>query len=109
MASSGAILLNDIVRVNLALADGPARNGVFNVGTGHARSFNDVATILIARLGEGSIDYVPLPESLAGRYQSFTQADLSALRNAGYTESFSTLESGIARSIDAWDRETTSS
>src|SRR5271167_2992682 len=66
------VFVNDIVRVNLALADGPDRNGVFNVGTGQARSFNDVATTLIARLGKGSIDYVPFPESLAGRYQSFT-------------------------------------
>jgi ADP-L-glycero-D-manno-heptose 6-epimerase len=99
------VFVNDIVRVNLALADGPARNGVFNVGTGHARSFNDVARILIAQLGEGSIDYVPFPESLAGRYQSFTQADLSALRSSGYPESFSTLENGIAQSLEAWNRE----
>ncbi|HEY6298531.1 MAG TPA: ADP-glyceromanno-heptose 6-epimerase [Candidatus Binatus sp.] len=99
------VFVNDIVRVNLALAEGPARNGVFNVGTGHARSFNDVATILVARLGKGSIEYVPFPESLAGRYQSFTQADLSALRSSGYTESFSTLENGIAQSLEAWNRE----
>ena len=99
------VFVNDIVRVNLALAEGPVRNGVFNVGTGQARSFNDVARILIARLGAGSIDYVPFPESLAGRYQSFTQADLSALRSSGYSESFSTLENGIAQSIEAWNRE----
>ena len=62
---------------------GPVRKGVFNVGTGQARTFNDVAKILIARLGAGAIDYVPFPESLAGKYQSFTQADLSSLRNVG--------------------------
>jgi ADP-L-glycero-D-manno-heptose 6-epimerase len=99
------VFVNDIVRVNLALAEGPVRSGVFNVGTGHARTFNDVARILIARLGAGAIDYVPFPESLAGKYQSFTQADLSALRNFGYNESFSTLENGIAQSVDAWNRE----
>jgi len=99
------VFVNDVVRVNLALAEGPVRSGVFNVGTGQARTFNDVARILIARLGKGAIDYVLFPSSLAGRYQSFTQADLSSLRNAGYTESFSTLESGIARSVDAWNRE----
>ena len=81
------------------------RNGVFNVGTGQARTFNDVAKILIARLGAGAIDYVPFPKSLAGKYQRFTQADLSALRNSGYTESFSTLENGIAQSVDSWNRE----
>ena len=99
------VFVNDIVRVNLALAEGPVRNGLFNVGTGEARSFNDVARILIARLGAGAIDYIPFPESLAGKYQSFTQADISALRHAGYTDPFSTLESGIAKSIDAWNRE----
>jgi ADP-L-glycero-D-manno-heptose 6-epimerase len=100
------VFVNDIVRVNLALAEGPVRNGgVYNVGTGQARSFNDVARVIVARLGAGAIDYVPFPKSLAGRYQSFTQADISTLRNTGYTEIFSTLENGIAQSIDAWDRE----
>jgi ADP-L-glycero-D-manno-heptose 6-epimerase len=99
------VFVNDIVRVNLALAEGPARSGVYNVGTGQARTFNDVAKIIIARLGSGSIEYVPFPESLAGKYQSFTQAELSSLRNAGYAESFSTLEDGIAQSIDVWNRE----
>jgi ADP-L-glycero-D-manno-heptose 6-epimerase len=99
------VFVNDIVRVNLALAEGPVRNGVFNVGTGQARTFNDVAKVLIARLGTGAIDYVPFPGSLAGKYQSFTQADLSALKNSGYTDSFSTLENGIAQSVDSWNRE----
>jgi ADP-L-glycero-D-manno-heptose 6-epimerase len=100
------VFVNDIVRVNLALAEGRARSGIFNVGTGQARSFNDVANIVIARLGAGAIDYVPLPSTLTHKYQSYTQADLSALRNAGYTESFSTLENGIAQSINEWGRET---
>ena len=99
------VFVNDVVRVNLALAEGPARSGVYNVGTGQARTFNDVAKTIIARLGSGAIEYVPFPESLAGKYQSFTQAELSSLRNAGYAESFSTLEDGIAQSIDAWNRE----
>jgi ADP-L-glycero-D-manno-heptose 6-epimerase len=97
--------VDDIVRVNLALAEGPVRTGIFNAGTGQSRSFNDVATIIIAQIGAGKIEYVPLPEDLADRYQSFTQAELSALRNAGYTEPFSSLEDGIAQSIDAWNRE----
>jgi ADP-L-glycero-D-manno-heptose 6-epimerase len=99
------VFVNDIVRMNLALAEGPARNCIYNVGTGQARTFNDVARTIIARLGSGAIEYVPFPKSLAGKYQSFTQAELSSLRNAGYAESFSTLESGIAQSIDAWNRE----
>jgi len=99
------VLVDDVVRVNLALAQGPVRNGVFNVGTGQSRSFNDVARTIIARLGAGEIEYLPFPAALAGRYQSFTQADLHDLRSAGYAETFSTLENGIARSIDAWNRE----
>src|SRR6266481_2632514 len=82
------VFVGDIVRVNLALAEGTIRRGVFNVGTGHARTFNDVARILITQLGSGAIEYVPFPKSLAGKYQSFTQADLSSLRNADYTEFF---------------------
>ena len=99
------VFVNDVVRVNLALAEGAVRNGIFNVGTGQSRTFNDVARIIIAQLGAGKIEYIPFPKHLAGRYQSFTQAELSALRSAGYVEPFSTLENGIAQSIEAWNRE----
>ena len=99
------VFVGDIVRVNIALAEGPVRNGIFNVGTGEPRSFNDAARIIIAQLGAGAIEYVPFPEKLAGRYQSFTQAELSALRNAGYSDPFASLEDGIAQSIAAWSRE----
>jgi ADP-L-glycero-D-manno-heptose 6-epimerase len=99
------VYVRDVVRVNIALAEGPLRKGIFNVGTGHARSFNEVAKTIIARIGAGAIEYVPFPASLGGRYQSFTQADLSALRSVGYGESFSSIEDGIAKSVDAWSRE----
>ena len=99
------VFVGDIVRVNIALAEGPVRNGIFNVGTGEPRSFNDAARIIIAQLGTGGIEYVAFPEKLAGRYQSFTQAELSALRNAGYSDPFASLEDGIAQSIAAWNRE----
>jgi len=99
------VFVDDVVRVNLALAEGPLRSGIFNVGTGESRSFNDAAKIIIAELGAGEIEYVPFPENLAGRYQSFTRAELSALRGAGYSAPFSSLENGIAQSIKAWDQE----
>ena len=102
------VFVNDIVRVNLALAEGPVRRGVLNVGTGHSRSFNDVAGTIISQLGAGAIDYIPFPASLVDKYQSFTQAELSELRETGYTEPFSTLENGIAKSIDAWNKESQS-
>jgi ADP-L-glycero-D-manno-heptose 6-epimerase len=99
------IFAGDVVRVNLALAEGPVRNGIFNVGTGQSRSFNDVARILIAQIDAGAIEYVSFPENLAGKYQSFTQAELSSLRSAGHTAPFSTLEDGIARAVAAWNLE----
>jgi ADP-L-glycero-D-manno-heptose 6-epimerase len=102
------VFVDDIVRVNLALAEGPVRRGVFNVGTGNSRSFNDVAGTIISQLGAGAIDYIPFPANLVDKYQSFTQAELSELRKAGYTEPFSTLENGIAQSIDAWNKESKS-
>ena len=64
-----------------------------------------VANTIVERIGAGAIEYVPFPENLAGRYQSFTQADLSGLREAGYSESFSSLEDGIAKSVAAWSNE----
>jgi ADP-L-glycero-D-manno-heptose 6-epimerase len=99
------VFVGDVVRVNLALAEGPARSGIFNVGTGQSRSFNEVARTIVERIGAGAIEYVQFPENLAGRYQSFTQADLSGLRAAGYSEKFSSLEDGIAKSVAAWDLE----
>jgi ADP-L-glycero-D-manno-heptose 6-epimerase len=99
------VFVGDVVRVNLAFAEGTIRSGIFNVGTGQSRSFNDVANAIVERIGTGAIEYVPFPENLSGRYQSFTQADLSGLRDAGYSEKFSSLEDGIAKSVAAWDKE----
>ena len=99
------VFVNDIVRVNLALAEGPVRTGVLNVGTGRSRTFNDVARIIVSQLGAGAIDYVPFPANLSGKYQSFTEAELRELRAAGYAEPFSTLEEGIGQSIKAWNLE----
>ena len=98
------VFVGDVVRVNLALAE-RSRSGIFNVGTGQSRSFNEVANTIITRIGTGAIEYVPFPENLSGRYQSFTQADVSGLRDAGYSEKFSSLEDGIAKSVTAWDQE----
>jgi ADP-L-glycero-D-manno-heptose 6-epimerase len=99
------VFVGDVVRVNLAIAEGQMRSGIFNVGTGESRSFNEVANTIFARIGAGAIEYVPFPENLGGRYQSFTQADLSGLRDAGYSAGFSSIEDGIAKSVAAWDKE----
>jgi ADP-L-glycero-D-manno-heptose 6-epimerase len=93
------VAVADVVDVNLHFAFGDLHTGIYNVGTGHARSFNDVARALIARLGRGRIEYLPFPDSLAGKYQSFTEADVARLRAAGYSRPFATLEEGIERMI----------
>lgn len=93
------VYVGDAVAVNLFFGSGPRSRGVFNVGTGAARSFNDAARILIGRLGRGEVRYVPFPEALRGKYQSFTEADVSRLRDAGYDRPFATLEEGIDRML----------
>jgi len=104
------IHVDDAIRVNLHFWNRPA-SGVFNVGSGRAQSFNDVAMAVINSLREangqgalqlkqaasqGTIEYVEFPIDLRDRYQAYTQADLTRLRNAGYSESMMTVEQGIA-------------
>lgn len=93
--------VDDTVAVKLWLLDHANVSGIFNVGTGRAQSFNDVAKAVIAYHGYGKIEYIPFPEHLKGRYQSFTQADLSRLRQAGYTAEFMTVERGVPKYL-AW-------
>ncbi len=88
--------VDDVVKVVLWLIDNPSVSGVYNLGTGQARSFNELAEILLGLHGNGKLEYIPFPDQLKGCYQSFTQADISALRKAGYQQSFLPLEDGIA-------------
>lgn len=90
------IWVGDAVAVTLWFWEHPEQNGIFNVGTGQSQTFNDVARAVIAYHGRGQIEYVPMPESLNDRYQSFTQADISALRKAGYDAPFLTVEEGVS-------------
>lgn len=91
------VYVDDVVAVNLWMLEHPEVSGIFNVGTGRAQSFNDVARAVILHHGRGEIEYVPFPEELRGAYQSFTQADISALRKAGYGDPFLCVEEGVAR------------
>ena len=108
------ISVDDAVRVNLFFLDNARVSGIFNVGTGRAQSFNDVAVATInavrAARGEpaqsldemrraGAIAYIAFPPQLVGKYQSFTQADLAALRAAGYAEPFLSVDEGVARYV----------
>lgn len=89
------IYISDVVDVNLWFLDNPQVSGIFNVGTGRAQSFREVAEAVIAYHGKGAIEYIPFPDHLVGRYQSFTQADITKLRNAGYDRPFKTVEQGV--------------
>ena len=91
------VFVDDVVEVNLWFAEGPARRGTYNVGTGSSRTFNDLARAVIDCIGHGEIDYIPFPDSLRGRYQSFTEANVTRLRTAGYRKPFTSLEEGVAR------------
>ncbi len=94
------VYVGDTVRVKLWLLDHPEVRGIFNLGTGRAQSFNDVAHAVIEWLGFGEIEYIPFPDHLRGRYQSFTQADISALRKAGYEAPFLDVREGVHRYLD---------
>lgn len=89
------VYVDDVVAVNLFFLEQDHHRGIFNLGTGESRSFNDIANCLIDVHGEGQIQYIPFPETLRGKYQNFTEADISALRAAGYQDSFKTLEEAI--------------
>ena len=108
------VYVGDVAKVNLFFLDHPQQSGIFNLGTGRAQSFNDLAAAnvnscralagepsqsLAALLQQGFIEYIPFPDALRGKYQSFTQADLTKLRAAGYTDSFASVEEGVAHYV----------
>ena len=95
------IHVDDIVAVNLWALERCGKSGIFNVGTGQARSFNDVASAVLKWHGRGRISYIPFPAHLQGSYQSYTQADLSGLQAAGYSAPFIPVEAGVPRYLDA--------
>lgn len=95
------IHVDDVASVNLWLLERAGCRGLFNLGTGKCRTFNDVANAVIAWHGRGKIEYIPFPESLEGSYQSYTEADMSGLRDAGYDAAFLDIEEGVNRYLDA--------
>ena len=99
------IYVKDVVRVNLHFWQNHQLSGIFNCGTGMAHSFNDVARSLIAHYGKGSIAYIPFPEALQGKYQSFTESDAAQLRQAGFTAAFTPLTAAVAEYSDRLDKQ----
>jgi ADP-L-glycero-D-manno-heptose 6-epimerase len=110
------VSVEDVVRVNLDFLDHPQRSGIFNLGTGRAATFNEVAvaTVNACRaatgqpvlalpdlLAAGAITYIPFPPALVGKYQSYTEADPGRLRAAGYRAPMLSVEEGVARYVTA--------
>ncbi len=90
------VYVRDAADVIAWLLENPKVQGLYNLGSGQARSFADVAHALYAAAGtEADIAYVDMPEGIRDRYQYFTQADMSRLKAAGYGEPFTSLEDGI--------------
>ncbi len=109
------ISVEDVVAVNQYFLQHPEIKGIYNVGTGHCRSFNDMAVATInavnnlqdkpsnlslkRAISEGLIKYIPMPAALHGKYQSYTQADITALKNMGYQSTFYDVNEGVERYI----------
>jgi ADP-L-glycero-D-manno-heptose 6-epimerase len=111
------ISVSDVVAVNLHFLDHPEQSGIFNCGTGRAQPFNDVAAAVVnalrAEQGEapaslselveaGLIRYIPFPDDLKGRYQSYTQADVTALRAAGFQAPMRDVQTGVTEYVRYW-------
>jgi ADP-L-glycero-D-manno-heptose 6-epimerase len=95
------IYVDDTVRVMLWLLATPQVCGLFNVGTGTARSFKDLILAAYAALGiNPNIDYVDMPQAIRGSYQYFTQSDVDRLRSAGYNGGFTPLEEAVGRYVE---------
>ena len=104
------VFVDDVVAVNLWFLDHPERSGLFNLGSGRAQPFNDVAATVLNSLAapgarshtadefasQGLIEYIPFPDALRGKYQCFTQADLARLRAAGCDHAFADVATGVA-------------
>ena len=110
------VSVEDVVKVNLHFLEHPDLSGIYNLGTGRAQPFNDIAAAVVntcrAAQGQaaltldairaaGLIEYIAFPDALKGKYQSFTQADISALRTAGYTADFLDVTAGVSRYVSA--------
>ena len=108
------IHVDDVVAANLHFLDHPEQSGIFNIGTGRAQPFNDVASSVVNTLRElrgesplslealieqGLLRYIDFPEALKGKYQSYTQADVTLLRGSGFSAPMLTVQEGVSRYV----------
>lgn len=116
MQSRDFVSVEDVVKVNLHFLDHPESSGIWNLGTGRAEPFNNVALAAVnacrrqqgeaemtleQMIAAGIVEYIDFPDALKGKYQSYTCADIGALRAAGYADEFLTVADGVARYADA--------
>ncbi|MBX3621225.1 MAG: ADP-glyceromanno-heptose 6-epimerase [Rhizobacter sp.] len=114
------ISVDDVVAVNLWFLQHPQKSGIFNLGTGRAQPFNDVAAAVVntARAAQGAaalpladlvnqglIEYIDFPQALVGKYQCYTQADMTQLRAAGCTHAFADVATGVSRYVEWLSRQ----
>jgi ADP-L-glycero-D-manno-heptose 6-epimerase len=97
------VYVTDCVQVMLWLLDNPKINGIFNLGTGTARSFADLATALFSAVGKPArLAYVDMPTVIRPNYQYFTQARMERLRSLGYSRPFTSLEDGVREYVQGY-------
>lgn len=97
------VFVKDAVDVTLFCGEHAQASGLFNCGTGQARSWNDLAKAVFAAMGlDPNIEYIEMPETLRGKYQYFTQAEMGKIRAAGYGAAFTSLEDGIRDYVQGW-------
>lgn len=94
------IYIDDVVSVNMFFYEHPEISGIYNCGTGNAESFCEIANALKEKYTEAKIEYIPFPENLVGKYQTFTQSDITSLRKAGYNKPFISLKEGTLKYAD---------
>ncbi|MBC8044996.1 MAG: ADP-L-glycero-D-mannoheptose-6-epimerase, partial [Rhizobacter sp.] len=89
--------VKDCCSVMMWLLENPDVNGLFNLGTGHARTFKDLVSATFAAMNiQPNTQYIPMPDALQGKYQYFTEADMSKISEAGCPVEFQTLEQSVA-------------
>lgn len=97
MQTRDFVYIEDVVKVNLWFLAHPEKSGIFNLGPAAAEPFKNIAQAVINFHDKGEIEYIPFPEHLKGAYQSFTQADNSALRATGYNDPFNNVAQGVKK------------
>ncbi len=100
------VYVQDAVEMTLFFLEHPEAKGIFNVGTGKARSFNDLVKAVFKALGlSPNIEYIEMPEKIRNQYQYFTQADISKIRRAGYNKPITELEEAVEKYVKFLETE----